>query len=259
MLNNLTLFGEQDKVKIAIERIQHYEKFTAGGGYYLADSGGKDSCTIKALADMAGVKYDAHYNLTTVDPPELVQFIKREHPDTIIDRPEEPLLSRMVYKGYPSGQARWCCAEYKERGGDGRIVITGVRHAESKKREKRRMFEPCEKNERKLFLHPIIDWDDNDVWTFIRYNNIPYCKLYDEGWKRVGCLFCPNAGKMRKLHAERYPKIRDAFIRAFQRLYDKKESEGKETFWRFKNGEEAFWWWLSHTPKGNKNQCTIFE
>lgn len=31
---------------------------------------GKDSDTILALAKMAGVKFDAHYNITTVDPPE---------------------------------------------------------------------------------------------------------------------------------------------------------------------------------------------
>ena len=31
-------------------------------GYYLAFSGGKDSCVIKKLAGIAGVKYDAHYS-----------------------------------------------------------------------------------------------------------------------------------------------------------------------------------------------------
>ena len=68
-----TLWGDQDKVQIAIDRLRTFEP---PDGYYLAFSGGKDSCVIKALADMAGVHYDAHYSLTTVDPPELVRFIR---------------------------------------------------------------------------------------------------------------------------------------------------------------------------------------
>ena len=43
-------------------------------GYYVADSGGKDSACVLALCKMAGVRFDSHYNITTVDPPELVKF-----------------------------------------------------------------------------------------------------------------------------------------------------------------------------------------
>src|SRR5574343_645076 len=68
----LTLEGKT-KDQVAIERIQAFEP---PEGYYLAFSGGKDSVTLLALAKMAGVKFDAHYHLTTVDPPEVVQFIK---------------------------------------------------------------------------------------------------------------------------------------------------------------------------------------
>lgn len=261
MLNDLTLFGERDKVKIAVELLQHYENMTAEAGYYLAFSGGKDSCVIKELANMAGVKYDAHYNLTTIDPPELVHFIKREHSDVIIDRPEQPFLSRLVYMGYPpTRQTRYCCREYKERGGQGRYTITGIRRAESNNRKNRRNIEICRKDDTKIFVNPIIEWDDQDVWKFIRSNNISYCKLYDEGWKRVGCLFCPFASKReRNMHAERYPKIKQNFIRAFERLYDKKTSEGKEKFFQWKSGEEMFLWWITNQGSRKNEQCTIFE
>ena len=77
MIHQLDIYGT-DKVEKAIARLQTYEP---PEGYYLCFSGGKDSCVIKALADMAGVKYDAHYAVSSVDPPELVRFIKDEHPD----------------------------------------------------------------------------------------------------------------------------------------------------------------------------------
>lgn len=68
------LFGKIDKVQQAIDR---FKAFEPEDGYYLAFSGGKDSVVIKRLAEMANVKFDAHYNITSVDPPELVKFIKR--------------------------------------------------------------------------------------------------------------------------------------------------------------------------------------
>lgn len=77
MLIENTLFGVRDKVKIAIDRLQAFEP---PEGYYLAFSGGKDSQCIYHLAKEAGVKFDAHYNLTTADPPELVWFIKKITP-----------------------------------------------------------------------------------------------------------------------------------------------------------------------------------
>lgn len=67
-----------EKVKASVERMKAFEP---PEGYLLAFSGGKDSVVLKALADMAGVKYQAHYNVTSVDPPELVRFIREKYPD----------------------------------------------------------------------------------------------------------------------------------------------------------------------------------
>ena len=78
-----TLFGTVDKVQKAINRLKMFEPRE---GYFLAFSGGKDSQCIYHLAKMAGVKFEAHYSVTTVDPPELVRFIKKEYPDVIWDR-----------------------------------------------------------------------------------------------------------------------------------------------------------------------------
>ena len=63
------LLGHHDRVAEAIKRLQAFEP--KGEAYYGAFSGGKDSQTIYHLAQMAGVKFDAQYSLTTVDPPRL--------------------------------------------------------------------------------------------------------------------------------------------------------------------------------------------
>ena len=84
-MEQLNMFGQtslEDKVKRAIDRLRTFEP---PEGYYLAFSGGKDSQCIYHLAKEAGVKFDAHYNLTTVDPPELVYFI-RSTTDVIVKK-----------------------------------------------------------------------------------------------------------------------------------------------------------------------------
>ena len=138
MIHQLNIYSK-DKVQVAIERLQTFEP---PDGYYLAFSGGKDSVVIKALADMANVKYDAHYSLTSVDPPELVQFIK-SFDDVIIDVPKDKDGNRVTMwnliprkKMPPTRIVRYCCKELKEEQSNGRMTITGVRWAESSNRKR---------------------------------------------------------------------------------------------------------------------------
>ena len=62
-----------EKIAEAVKILKQYE---SPEGYYVAFSGGKDSLCIYWLTKIAGVIADYHYNMTTVDPPELMQFIK---------------------------------------------------------------------------------------------------------------------------------------------------------------------------------------
>lgn len=133
-------FAGLDKVEVAIKRLQAY---VPEEGYYLCFSGGKDSCVIKALADMAGVKYDAHYSVSSVDPPELVRFIKDKHPDVIFTFPRDKdgnivtMWNLIPQKTMPPTRiVRYCCAALKEQGGKGRLKVTGVRWDESVRRKK---------------------------------------------------------------------------------------------------------------------------
>lgn len=120
---------DRQKEKIAIERLRAFE--SSEKPYYLCYSGGKDSDCIRIIAALAGVKHEIHHNLTTVDAPETVQYVKSIH-DVIIDRPKLSMWRLIENKKYPPTRiSRYCCSELKERGGKGQIKITGVRWAES--------------------------------------------------------------------------------------------------------------------------------
>ena len=135
-----------------------------------------------------------------------------------MDRHDTTMWQLIVKKGMPpTRMVRYCCDELKEGGGRGRIMVTGVRWAESTKRknnrgllelnnytkkyvklmndndEARRLFESCTMKSMHT-LNPIIDWTQEEVWEYLHSRNIPYCKLYDEGFDRIGCIGCPLAG-----------------------------------------------------------------
>lgn len=271
MIHQLNMYGK-DKVQVAIERIQAFEP---PEGYFLAFSGGKDSVVVKALADMAGVKYDAHYNLTSVDPPELVQFVK-SFDDVIIDRPldkdgnQQTMWNIIPKNGYPPTRlARYCCKELKESSGFGRFVVTGVRWAESTRRQATRggvefgkskskraeLYDPDNPDQQmihrcqrypKRHLNPIIDWSDEEVWEFIREYNVAYCKLYDQGYKRLGCIGCPMSGRQGE-ELEKNPKYKKAYIRAFERMLKQREIDNKGQLEKHKDwrtGEDVYNWWI---------------
>ncbi|MCX8022780.1 MAG: phosphoadenosine phosphosulfate reductase family protein, partial [Syntrophorhabdaceae bacterium] len=196
------------------------------------------------LAKMARVKFDAHHNLTTVDPPELVYHV-RKHKEVIIDKPEKTMWELIRYnKGTPPQRiSRYCCKFIKERGGKGRWILTGIRKEESPRRANRNEVEECyRKNQEKYFVHPIFHWSTKDVWDFIRQNNIEYCSLYDKGYHRIGCVLCPFHSRQQRLREmKEYPKIAEAYKRAIRRGYEARRRPSKY----FLNSEEQFDWWIS--------------
>ena len=95
------------------------------------------------LVKRSGVKYDAHYMITSVDPPELIKYIRKHHPDVAMDFPRDKngkvvTMWNLIPKHTipPTRQARYCCAEIKEVNGKGRVTVTGVRWDESARRKK---------------------------------------------------------------------------------------------------------------------------
>ncbi|MGJ0847456.1 phosphoadenosine phosphosulfate reductase family protein [Tissierella praeacuta] len=266
-------FDGKDKIQVAVDRIRTFEPRE---GYYLAFSGGKDSIVCKELLNMAGVKYDAHYNNTTADPPELIHYMRAHHPDVIVDHPEITMWRLIPKKLMPPTRiVRYCCDVLKEGGGNGRFVVTGVRWAESSRRknnrdmvefdrygsqskkakENRKIFLMSDNEERRMMiencqikgkyiLNPIIDWTDEEVWSFIKLRNLPYCELYDQGYSRLGCIGCPmQSPQQRAKEFERFQKHKRNYIKAFDRMLLEREKRGLETDW--KTGQEVFDWWLS--------------
>lgn len=292
----LSLMPEHDfdYVKTAVERVKiawgfHHNMNPDGRPMLLAFSGGKDSICLffvcKRASEELGIPmekmFHVQYNITTVDPPELVQFIrelKKTYPFIVLKHPKKNMWQLIEKEMFPPTQkARYCCEELKESASArGEYTLTGVRRAESPKRANREEIEIRRKGSRAVYLgdnveeereirycmktesyicNPIIDWSDEDVWKFIKHENLPYCKLYDEGFSRLGCIGCPMASKReRERQFARWPGYEKCYKRAFQRMV--------ETHHRYewKTGEEVFDWWMNFDfSKTNQQPEKLFE
>ena len=81
-------------------------------------------------------------NLTSVDPPEVIRFVKREYPEVELIKPKASIYQIAVEKTLlPTQRVRWCCEEYKENAGAGKVTLIGIRHQESTRRAKRNEVE----------------------------------------------------------------------------------------------------------------------
>ena len=111
-------------------------------GYYLAFSGGKDSQALYHIAQLAGVRFQGHMNLTSVDPPEVIRFVKENYPEVKLIKPSKSIFqSAIEEKTLPTMRVRWCCAKYKELAGAGKVTLIGIRKKESSRRAKRNEVE----------------------------------------------------------------------------------------------------------------------
>lgn len=245
----LSLFGRHSSEDLfmlereAIAMLQKGERLALSlnpNGYYLAFSGGKDSAVLYYLAKKAGVQFRAFYNVTTIDPPENVYYIREHFQDVEFVHPPENFFWLVSRKGLPTMNRRYCCAILKESDVAGWCALTGVRADESRKRSQyddvailsRRKenqgkrgvtIDQIEANEHRciqgkdaIMLRPILHWSDADVWAFHKKYDIPLNPVYEHS-TRVGCMFCPFAKRSEmQYYIDRYPKYWQNVVDAYK-------------------------------------------
>ena len=273
-----------DLESTAIERLRAASEMSLQ--YYqqplvVTTSGGKDSAVCLALAERSGIPFEVLHNHTTVDAPETVYQIRKDFRRLEL-KGIKCTVEYPTYKGKrvsmwslipqkqipPTRMVRYCCQIMKEGGGKNRFLATGVRWAESTKRQSRGMYETMHSDKAKKVVlnndnddrrmlfeacapkakrvcNPIIDWQDSDVWNYINAENLDVNPLYDCGFSRVGCVGCPmatTAGRYKEF--AKWPKFQDNYIRAFDHMLDARRSKGLDTDWQ--NGVEVFNWWMEN-------------
>ena len=138
--------GLRYKIEQSVALLRQAERlalrYDSENGFWTAFSGGKDSQALLHVVQLAGVKYQAHFSPTTVDPPQVIRFIREHYPEVVFEKVSKSIFTVAKEKGIvPTRNLRWCCAEFKESAGAGKVTLTGIRKAESTKRAKRKAVE----------------------------------------------------------------------------------------------------------------------
>jgi len=195
-----------DKLARAREVLAAVHCATAGLGAAAAFTGGKDSTITLALwretfaapmaqtADLLAISVD-----TGLKFPQVTALRDRLCADwnarLVIARPEVDLAA------YPVAQDKLaCCRDLKIRplgralreNGVG-ALLTGLRRDEAPSRAQRPYAEWRDKTDdmpAHWQVNPILDWTEMDVWAHMTGEGLPYCELYGEGYRSLGCMPC---------------------------------------------------------------------
>lgn len=117
-------------------------------------------------------------------------------------------------------------------------------------RENAKMVETCYKTH-STSIQPIIDWTDNEVWEFIHEYNVPYCELYNQGYKRLGCIGCPMSSNQEE-ELNRYPKYKALYLKAFENMLKELDNASLITTWT--SAENVMLWWFK-TLHGKESEA----
>ena len=99
--------------------------------------------------------------------------------------------------------------------------VTGLRRDQWATRSNIRKIELDHDHGGIVKLNPLADWTEEEVWDYVRANDVPYHPLYDQGYKSIGCAPCTRA-----------------------------VAEGE-------NPRAGRWWWETNGPKECGMHCAI--
>jgi phosphoadenosine phosphosulfate reductase len=164
-----------------------------GDGLVVANSLGKDSVAVWALAKMVSPEIRGFIVTTRYKPAETVAFMNRtvrEYPELKVFRNDEAMEDGLyetnpdqccnILKVLPTS---WAIEEMKVS-----CWVTGLRCTEGRTRTDYQEIE--ERDQGLLKLNPILIWKEREVWQFLALNGIEVNQLYSEGYRSLGCAPC---------------------------------------------------------------------
>ena len=207
-------------------------------------SGGKDSTVVSDIVRKALGKQKILHNLgdTTLEFPTTYDYYDRFKKENkfvpfICTKSDKDFFDLCNIFGPPSRVMRWCCSifktgpmsrEFNEIISDNILTFYGIRRSESASRSKYKRTERSPKILRQIVSAPIIDWDDYDVWLYIISQELDFNKAYRYGFRRVGCLYCPNNSAWSEFLMSIY--FEDYYNRWKEYLYNFADKIGKKDY-----------------------------
>jgi len=198
---NPTLKTSQDALKWALDnrhpRVAEASSFGAGDSviinmmvkinpktrFFTLDTGRLNPETYTIMDELS--KYNITFEVMFPDAKEVEEMVTAKGINLFYDSVENRQLCCGIRKVHPlrnmlANLVGW---------------ITGIRRDQTSIRKNSSMLEIDEKYNGIVKINPLIDWTWDQVWDYIKKNNVPCHKLLDKGYPSIGCEPCTRAIK----------------------------------------------------------------
>lgn len=132
------------------------------------------------LIDRVREQYNIEVEISYPDADELAEFVRKEG----------------INAFYRSVPLRLRCCQIRKVNPLIKVLdqldcwITGLRRDQWASRSNIRKIEIDHDHGGITKVNPLADWTEEEVWAYIRANNVPYNALYDKGFTSIGCVPC---------------------------------------------------------------------
>jgi phosphoadenosine phosphosulfate reductase len=191
---------DKDPFEIIKWAIETYENIAVSSSF------GKDSMVILHMAMQIKPDIPVFTINTGYEFSETLDFINRiekewnlnlkEYTPKLTPQKLETKYGKDLYQKDPGK----CCTLMKVEPIKSALIgldawITGLRRDETDFRKDLGIIEEFDGTDM-IKINPLANWTEEQVWEYIRKNNIPYNPLYDEGFRSLGCEPCSREGKL---------------------------------------------------------------
>ncbi len=227
----------------------------------VAFSGGKDSLVVLLLVRKALPNHPYHliFINTGIEFPETIQNVyttaanyNLENQLLVKNVDENQFFRVMDLYGFMARDYRVCCKTVKlgptsqiieQYFPDGCLSFIGQRRYESHRRSASKRIWQNPWVPKQVGASPIHNWTAMMIWLYIFHEKATYNPLYEKGFERIGCMFCPASTMSElKIIAENFPSEWQRWQSNAKKLVQR---YGMSTKWL----EHGFWRWKKHPPK----------
>jgi 3'-phosphoadenosine 5'-phosphosulfate sulfotransferase (PAPS reductase)/FAD synthetase len=218
---------------------------------YAMFSGGHDSvCSTHVASTMPGFKGVVHIN-TGIGIEDTTKYVREtckrfgwhlwelrpevEYEDLVLERggfPSGPRSHNSMLWHLKQRPLNQFIQLVKENHGDKIALVTGVRQQESQRRMNSSISVPVRKDGAKLWLNPIIDWNDRDKNAYMGEHDLPRNQVTDLLHRSGECL-CGALARREELKdiVDWYPKEGERILKLERRC---KAAGIDDRFWAMK-------------------------
>ncbi|MBT5953293.1 phosphoadenylyl-sulfate reductase [bacterium] len=160
---------------------QLFTSITNDARVFVLDTGRLHQETYDVM-DKSRRKYSLTYEVYFPLSESVQEMVAMNGPNLFYDSIESRKLCCGIRKVEPLGRALKTCKAW----------ITGLRREQAVTRKSLPIVE-WDEGHQLLKINPLATWAEEDVWSYIKENKIPYNDLHDKGFPSIGCAPCTRA------------------------------------------------------------------